>query len=290
MSASANNSSKQVIKSSATYQGEFNDVHQKHGKGVLTWDDGDRFEGEFRNDQKVHGTFTWKCGDKYTGDWKNSLMDGNGTYYYKDGRKYEGQWVEGFKDGRGKFTWRSGGSYQGFFQRDKCQGLGIMQEADDRVYMGEWLANQKHGYGVMKWPNGEKSEACWQSNMRCGLSIFVDANGNRYIEKWNRGSREGPRIRLKRTEAEMKPFLEATKKPQWAPDSGFKNCFKCDTPFTVMNRRHHCRHCGYVFCNACTTKRLPIPRIGVDIPSRVCDECFVCIQIHDVLEQLDRYN
>jgi hypothetical protein len=99
---------KEVVKSSATYQGEFNDKHEKHGQGVLTWDDGDRFEGTFENDQKVYGTFTWNCGDKYTGQWKSSLMDGTGTYYYKDGRKYEGQWRGGFKEGDGIFTWPSG--------------------------------------------------------------------------------------------------------------------------------------------------------------------------------------
>lgn len=277
---------KEVVKSSATYQGEFNDKHEKHGQGVLTWDDGDRFEGTFENDQKVYGTFTWNCGDKYTGQWKNSLMDGNGTYYYKDGRKYEGQWRGGFKEGNGIFTWPSGGSYEGEFQQDKCHGVGIMREADGRVYMGQWLANQKHGWGVMQWPNEEKSEANWQSNIRCGLSIFTDASGKRYIEKWNRGNRDTARIPLKRNENEIKPFLNATNKAEWLPDSRFKGCFKCDAPFTVMNRRHHCRNCGSVFCGACTSKKLSLEQSGFVEPVRVCDECFVCVKVHEVLTKL----
>jgi len=286
MAAGPGTATKEVVKSSATYQGEFNDKHEKHGQGVLTWDDGDRFEGTFKNDVKVSGTFTWNCGDRYTGDWKNSLMDGKGVYYYKDGRKYDGEWRGGFKEGFGIFTWPSGGSYEGGFQQDKCSGLGIMREADGRVYSGEWLGNQKHGWGVMKWPNEEKSEACWQSNIRCGLSIFTDSSGKRFIEKWHRGSRDGARTPLRRNAAQMREFLTITDRARWLPDSEFKSCFKCDLAFTLTNRRHHCRHCGSVFCNACTTKRLAVPRVGLMEPARVCDECFVSIQIFDVMQRL----
>jgi FYVE zinc finger/MORN repeat len=161
-----------------------------------------------------------------------------------------------------------------------------MREADGRVYMGQWLANQKHGWGVMQWPNDEKSEANWQSNIRCGLSIFTDASGKRYIEKWNRGNRDTARIPLKRAEKDIKPFLNATEKAEWQPDSKFKACFKCDAPFTVMNRRHHCRHCGSVFCGSCTSKKLSLDNIGSTEPARVCDECFVCVKVHEVMQKL----
>ncbi len=45
-------------------------------KGILRWDDGDVFEGEFEDDEKVRGTFKWKGGDVYTGEFKDSLMHG----------------------------------------------------------------------------------------------------------------------------------------------------------------------------------------------------------------------
>lgn len=32
-------------------------------RGILRWDDGDFFEGEFLNDEKVRGTFKWKNGE-----------------------------------------------------------------------------------------------------------------------------------------------------------------------------------------------------------------------------------
>ena len=40
-----------------------------------------------------------------------------------------------------------------------------------------------------------------------------------------------------------------------------------------MVRRHHCRRCGKIVCNGCSTKRLLIPAQSSD-PVRVCDPCF----------------
>lgn len=34
--------------------------------------------------------------------------------------------------------------------------------------------------------------------------------------------------------------------PFWVPDSDAPNCMLCDTKFTVVKRRHHCRACGKV--------------------------------------------
>ena len=40
----------------------------------------------------------------------------------------------------------------------------------------------------------------------------------------------------------------------WVPDSAAKTCFKCGTTFTFVNRRHHCRACGRIFCGHCVRK------------------------------------
>lgn len=34
--------------------------------------------------------------------------------------------------------------------------------------------------------------------------------------------------------------------PFWIPDSDAPSCMLCDTKFTVLKRRHHCRACGKV--------------------------------------------
>lgn len=54
-------------------------------------------------------------------------------------------------------------------------------------------------------------------------------------------------------------------------------CPHCQTVvFSLSKRRHHCRLCGDVFCDACSNHRvtLPLPGPEFDKPVRVCDYCF----------------
>ncbi|TEB26315.1 hypothetical protein FA13DRAFT_1692380 [Coprinellus micaceus] len=83
----------------------------------------------------------------------------------------------------------------------------------------------------------------------------------------------------------------------WKPDSVSSACDNvyCRVPFSLFERRHHCRKCGGCFCHACTARSTPLldtsnlpfvypPRshriadyAGPDSPvldARVCDDCF----------------
>lgn len=43
-----------------------------HGRGVYTWKDGRKYEGEYINDKKAgYGIYTWADGRRYAGSWKN---------------------------------------------------------------------------------------------------------------------------------------------------------------------------------------------------------------------------
>ena len=44
-----------------------------------------------------------------------------------------------------------------------------------------------------------------------------------------------------------KDFLMAL----WQPDAAARTCLRCDAEFGFTLRRHHCRHCGLVFCVKC---------------------------------------
>lgn len=62
--------------------------------------------------------------------------------------------------------------------------------------------------------------------------------------------------------------------PVWVPDSDAPVCMHCrKSEFTVLNRRHHCRRCGIVCCNTCTSKRWLLPHQSAK-PLRVCLTCF----------------
>lgn len=39
--------------------------------------------------------------------------------------------------------------------------------------------------------------------------------------------------------------------PTWMPHANQIMCTLCDTDFTVVKRKHHCRCCGHVVCGLC---------------------------------------
>ena len=56
-------------------------------------------------------------------------------------------------------------------------------------------------------------------------------------------------------------------------------CHECKKPFTFLDRKHHCRHCGNTFCNADSTKRIAIPKYGFHSRVRVCDTCYETVAV-----------
>ncbi|KAF6772552.1 hypothetical protein AHF37_06553 [Paragonimus kellicotti] len=56
---------------------------------------------------------------------------------------------------------------------------------------------------------------------------------------------------------------------EWVKDEQSTMCAECHTQFTVINRRHHCRVCGKVFCGSCSDYRAPIRFLGGKL-KRVC--------------------
>eukprot|EP01105_Mastigella_eilhardi_P015266 TRINITY_DN3477_c0_g1_i3.p1 TRINITY_DN3477_c0_g1~~TRINITY_DN3477_c0_g1_i3.p1 ORF type:complete len:501 (-),score=128.24 TRINITY_DN3477_c0_g1_i3:39-1499(-) len=61
--------------------------------------------------------------------------------------------------------------------------------------------------------------------------------------------------------------------PVWIPDSFSSQCMMCAAHFTPFKRRHHCRACGVLVCDACSTKRIVLAHLGESTPARVCTPC-----------------
>eukprot|EP00750_Incisomonas_marina_P011838 INCI16424.3.p1 GENE.INCI16424.3~~INCI16424.3.p1 ORF type:complete len:1746 (-),score=319.22 INCI16424.3:2875-7368(-) len=59
------------------------------------------------------------------------------------------------------------------------------------------------------------------------------------------------------------------------PNGSLPFCFACDSDFTLLHRRHHCRLCGLLFCKGCSATKMRVPsnfRQGQN-PVRVCNQC-----------------
>eukprot|EP01062_Namystynia_karyoxenos_P014725 TRINITY_DN15310_c0_g1_i2.p1 TRINITY_DN15310_c0_g1~~TRINITY_DN15310_c0_g1_i2.p1 ORF type:complete len:518 (+),score=96.91 TRINITY_DN15310_c0_g1_i2:86-1639(+) len=59
----------------------------------------------------------------------------------------------------------------------------------------------------------------------------------------------------------------------WRPDEDAAECAQCGQPFHFVRRRHHCRRCGEIFCNDCSSERHVPYGDANEEPQRVCDAC-----------------
>ncbi|XP_053612398.1 WD repeat and FYVE domain-containing protein 3 isoform X1 [Plodia interpunctella] len=59
----------------------------------------------------------------------------------------------------------------------------------------------------------------------------------------------------------------------WIRDDTAPYCTQCQVRFTALERRHHCRECGAVFCGRCSRYSAPVRRLRALRPVRVCQRC-----------------
>ncbi|CAI2351251.1 unnamed protein product [Caenorhabditis sp. 36 PRJEB53466] len=59
--------------------------------------------------------------------------------------------------------------------------------------------------------------------------------------------------------------------PEWAEGP---ECYRCRSVFTVFTRKHHCRACGQIFCDKCSSREMTLPQFGIEKEVRVCETCF----------------
>lgn len=70
---------------------------------------------------------------------------------------------------------------------------------------------------------------------------------------------------------ESDAMFAADSAPEWADG---ECCHRCRVQFSMVQRKHHCRNCGQIFCGKCSSKQSTIPRYGIEKEVRVCEDCY----------------
>ena len=66
--------------------------------------------------------------------------------------------------------------------------------------------------------------------------------------------------------------------PAWIDDRASQRCTgrSCHVVFDgLVERRHHCRFCGNLFCHRCSARKAMLPpQWAIKEPQRTCDTCY----------------
>ncbi len=108
-----------TFKNNISYYGSSDENNNFRGKGILIFENGDRYDGNFKN-HKRDG-----CG-------RFSFMGGN-VYEY-----YIGQYVDDQPNGLGRLRWKNGDEYRGNFKDYECEGKGVFKSANGYSKSGIW--------------------------------------------------------------------------------------------------------------------------------------------------------
>ncbi|XP_046660667.1 hepatocyte growth factor-regulated tyrosine kinase substrate isoform X2 [Homalodisca vitripennis] len=70
---------------------------------------------------------------------------------------------------------------------------------------------------------------------------------------------------------ESDAMFSADTAPEWADGDC---CHRCRVQFSMVQRKHHCRACGQVFCSQCSSRTCTLPKFGIEKEVRVCEACY----------------
>eukprot|EP01103_Thecamoeba_quadrilineata_P000994 TRINITY_DN1087_c0_g6_i1.p1 TRINITY_DN1087_c0_g6~~TRINITY_DN1087_c0_g6_i1.p1 ORF type:complete len:1356 (-),score=306.30 TRINITY_DN1087_c0_g6_i1:35-4102(-) len=129
--SSSGNSNFAILQlSNGYYRGQVNEKGELHGRGIMVFTDGSRYEGQWSDGkQNGQGELVEVDDSIYRGNFHQGLKSGAGTQEWPNGEFYEGQWRQNLRDGWG--TLKSTGSkaknffYDGQWKYDMMDGTGM---------------------------------------------------------------------------------------------------------------------------------------------------------------------
>ncbi len=177
------------------YVGEWKE--NNYHRGTFTFSNGEKYKGEFKNGKyEGQGTFFYISGNKYVGEWKDNKFNGQGTFYYlsddkNNGDTYVGEWKNNVFFGQGTYTWVSGDKYVGEYNNGIRHGQGTYSHSEGHKYVGEWRFDKRHGQGTYTYANGDKYVGEYNNDIRHGQGTYSHSEGHKYVGEWRFDKRHG---------------------------------------------------------------------------------------------------
>mmetsp|Transcript_23918 Transcript_23918/g.40104 ORF Transcript_23918/g.40104 Transcript_23918/m.40104 type:complete len:763 (+) Transcript_23918:65-2353(+) len=174
----------EIPDSIGTYEGGRNELRERHGRGISTYANGDKYEGEYNNGLKEgRGKYIFAAVGNgqnafYEGEWKTNKKSGHGIFVYPNGAKYEGEWKDDQRHGVGTYTYPNGDVYTGQWARGLKHGNGTYFSAQNNSkFHGHWCQGQFKS-GLWK-ANNEMYKGEFKEDKPCGKGVFEFSSRNR---------------------------------------------------------------------------------------------------------------
>ena len=173
------------------YEGLFKN-NKREGEGFQKYANNESYKGMFKNDMKDgKGIYKYNNGDSFSGIFKEDKREGEGIYYYSNGDVYRGEFKDDNKYGKCTLEYVNGDNYKGLLDDDKRHGEGILKYANGDVYEGSFKNDRRDGKGVLKYANEDYFEGEFKNDKREGKGTQKYINGDRYRGDFKDDKKEG---------------------------------------------------------------------------------------------------
>ena len=173
---------------------------RRHGHGIYSWPNGDRYEGYYVNDwAEGRGIYTWGAesrwaGDRYDGLWRRGRRHGPGHYAKAGQPPFRGLWRDGVMIASGpdapaslaalrataEIARRPPGEWLQVTNQRGCEVWNPISRFGDKAFWsGACIAGKAHGHGVLQWSNGDLFEGTLVAGRRQGWAAVTLASGRR---------------------------------------------------------------------------------------------------------------
>jgi len=155
-----------------------------HGKGILIYPNGDRYEGQWTNGlRNGKGIMSYVNGTIYEEEWENGIkrdirevkapvLPRTETIIFPDGM-YIGELVNGKMHGKGSIIFSDGDKYVGEFKQDMIDGKGTYTRLNGDMYTGEWKDGLRNGQGIMTYANGTIYRGQWVNGIKVNNNLDI---------------------------------------------------------------------------------------------------------------------